>query len=292
MNVFHYPPVGTNTLRGGCCLTSVGSSVYGRGQKYPVAGHPGEFDFLWERGRVLADFALILIVKGAGEWECQGGESARVSAGDILYLVPGGWHRYRPSRPVGWSEKWVTLQGSVAHGFVRAGMLPDRCAHRIGGISSGLESRLDRLIRTVLAERETNRPSWGLRALSLFLECFGDGGSEGVISPHAVPGVESALRFIRENAHRPIGVREVAVACGLERRTLERHFGRAGVGSIGRRILEERIARAKMLLTESSMQIKEIAFACGFGGAQRMIYDFRKIAGCTPGQVRRRKSNG
>lgn len=291
MNAFHYPPLEAKALRGGCCLTSVGTLVYGRGESYPAAGHPAEFDFNWERGRVLADFALILIVKGSGEWECRGGELAKVSAGDVIYLVPGGWHRYRPAISVGWDEKWINVRGAVVHGFVRAGMLPDQCTHLVGGVYGSLETRMDRLVRDVMADRGTNHPSWGARALSLFLECFEDHSAPGSVSEHAVPGVDTALQFIRENAHRPIGVKEVASACGLERRTLERHFERAGLGPVGRRILDERIARAEMLLSETGMQIKEIAFACGFGGAQRMIYDFRRSRGITPGQVRQRKSD-
>jgi AraC-like DNA-binding protein len=34
------------------------------------------------------------------------------------------------------------------------------------------------------------------------------------------------------------------------------------------------------------MQIKEVAYACGFGGPQRMIYDFRRVRGTTPGSFR------
>lgn len=291
MNSFHYPPVEANALRGGCCLTSVGVLSYGPGQKYPAAGHPSEFSFDWKRGRILADFALVLVTKGRGEWESEACGLTKVSAGDVLYLVPGGWHRYRPSSAIGWKEKWISLRGSVVHGFSRAGMLPDGCTLRAGGIRAHLESRLDRLVRDVMADREMNRPSWGVRALSLFLECFGDQSPAEPVFQHAEPTLETALRFIRENAHRPIGVREVAASCGLERRTLERHFERAGLGPVGRRILDERIARAEMLLVETGMQIKEIAFACGFGGAQRMIYDFRRNRGMTPGKMRRMKSD-
>ena len=291
MNSFHYLPVEVNTLRGGCCLTSVGSLTYGPREKYPASGHPAEFNFDWKRGRALADFALVLITNGSGEWEAGTGGLTGVSAGDVLYLVPGGWHRYRPEFQTGWMEKWISLRGSVVHGFSRAGMLPDSCILQKGGIRSHLESRMDRLVRDVMADCGSNRPSWGVRALSLFLECFGDQEPTGGPSRHSEPAMETALRFIRENAHRPIGVSEVAASCGLERRTLERYFERAGLGPVGRRIVNERIARAEMLLLETGMQIKEIAFACGFGGAQRMIYDFRRNRGITPGEMRRMKSD-
>ncbi len=291
MNSFHYPPVEAAILRGGCCLTSVGALSYGPRERYPASGHPAEFSFDWKRGRVLADFALVLITAGRGEWETRDGGLTRVSSGDALYLVPGGWHRYRPVPATGWKEKWISLRGSVVHGFSRAGMLPDVCTHRPGGLRAHLESRLDRLVRDVMADRGSNRPSWGVRALSLFLECFGDQLPADSAPRHADSSIETALKFIRENAHRPIGVEEVSAACGLERRTLERHFERARLGPVGRRIIDERIDRAEMLLVETGMQIKEIAFACGFGGAQRMIYDFRRSRGITPGKMRRMKSD-
>jgi len=99
---------------------------------------------------------------------------------------------------------------------------------------------------------------------------------------------DTALRFIQDNSHRPIVVRDVAAHCGVERRTLERYFQRAGMFSVGRRIIEERLVRTEHLLGSSSLLIKEIANACGFGNPQRMIYDFRHFRHCPPREIRRR----
>ena len=99
-----------------------------------------------------------------------------------------------------------------------------------------------------------------------------------------------AMQFIRDNAHRPIRVRDVATDCGLERRTLERRFRGAGLPPVGRTIILERITRSEILLAETGMQVKEVAYACGFGSPQRMIYDFRRIRGTTPGRLRARKT--
>ncbi|MBU3666800.1 MAG: AraC family transcriptional regulator [Chthoniobacterales bacterium] len=289
-NAFHYPPLDATSLRAGCCLTSVGALAYRSGQKYPQSGHPKDFDFRWQRGRKLPDFALVLIVAGRGQWETERGGLQSVAAGDAFYLVPGGWHRYRPSPAAGWTEKWICLQGASLHGLVVSGLLPDDCLHLRGGIRPRMEPRLDRLLRDVASEPGVNHPSWGLRALTIMLECFETESPR--VEPAARSGAtEEAMRFIRENAHRPIGVRDVAAQCGIERRTLERRFAGAGLPPIGRSIIMQRIARAELLLTETAMQVKEVAYACGFGSPQRMIYDFRRMLGTTPGRLKARKTH-
>lgn len=289
-NAFHYPPLDTTSLRAGCCLTSIGSLAYQPGQKYPQAGHPKDFDFRWQRGRKLPDFALVLIVAGRGQWEAEDGGPQNVAAGDAFFLVPGGWHRYRPAPSAGWTEKWICLQGASLHNLVASGLLPGRCVHLRGGVRPGMEPRLDRLLRDVAAEPGVNHPSWGLRALTVMLECFETNPPRP--EPAARPEVtDEAMRFIRENAHRPIAVRDVAAQCGIERRTLERRFNRARLPSVGRSIILQRIARAELLLAETPMQVKEVAYACGFGSPQRMIYDFRRVRGVTPGSLRTAKSD-
>ncbi len=290
-NSFHYPPLDATSLRAGCCLTSIGALTCQAQQKYPQSGHPRDFDFQWTRGRKLPDFALVLIVAGRGEWEAERGQRETVTAGDAFYLVPGGWHRYRPAPASGWTEKWVCLQGASLHGLVGAGLLPDRCLHLSRGTRRGMEPRLDRLLRDVAAKPGTNLPSWGLRALTVMLECFEPVGKKDEPAARPDSATEAASTFIRDNAHRPIGVRDVAAQCGLERRTLERHFHRAGLPPVGRSIILQRIARAEMLLAETGMQVKEIAYACGFGSPQRMIYDFRRIRGTTPGRLKARKTD-
>ena len=285
-NAFHYPPLDATSLCAGCCLTSIGALTYRPGQKYPQSGHPKDFDFQWQRGRKLPDFALVLVVAGRGQWETEQGGPQTVVAGDAFFLVPGGWHRYRPAPASGWTEKWICVQGASLHGLVVSGLLPDQCLHLRAGIRPGMEPRLDRLLRDVASEPGVNHPSWGLRALTVMLECFETESGTGPEPAQRAGVTDEAMRFIRENAHRPISVRDVAAQCGIERRTLERRFNRARLPSVGRSIILQRIARAELLLAETPMQVKEVAYACGFGSPQRMIYDFRRVRGVTPGSLR------
>jgi len=279
---FVYPPVTSQLLRSGCCLTSAGSLRQEPGEPYPGPGHPGEFDFSWERGRRLADFALVLISEGRGEWE---GESrSPVGAGDALFLVPGGWHRYRPDPGRGWTEKWVCLRGFIPHSMVASGHLPRHNLCLREAETASLRARFDRLIARTLRTPEKNPASWGSRALTLMLEVFESRHPEEPKPPASE--TELALRFIRENAHRPITVPDVARAAGLDRRSLERRCRAAGLPAVGQCIMRERVERAEMLLRETRVQLKEIAFICGFENQQRMIHNFRRLRGRPPGALR------
>ncbi len=104
------------------------------------------------------------------------------------------------------------------------------------------------------------------------------------------PDVAAALRFIRENAHRPIGVPDVVANTTINRRWLEVSFRR----NIGRTILQEvqrvRIDMASRLLRETDMSMAQIASATGIGSAQRLAILFGKKAGMTPTDYRRQFS--
>lgn len=289
MPSFLYPPVDSRLQSSGCYLTSVGALTYQRDQPYPVEGHRKGFAFEWERGRAITDFAMVMIVDGTGEWEAQRGESEIVNCGDLLYLVPGGWHRYRPASATGWREKWCCLSGAFIHGLVTTGFLPSECCRISGGLNKGAEAQLDLLTQEVLATSGMNHPSWGMRALAVLLECMNSAKQKSLQRYHD-PVVAKALDFIDGNLHRPIGVTDIALNCRVQRRTLERRFTEEGLGAVGRYLVDARIARAETLLRETSLSVKEIAFACGFGGAQRMIYDFRCHRGITPGKLREQLS--
>jgi AraC-like ligand binding domain len=42
-----------------------------------------------------------------------------VDAGQVIFLFPGVWHRYRPDEKTGWDEHWVGFDGDVARRWVR-----------------------------------------------------------------------------------------------------------------------------------------------------------------------------
>jgi LacI family transcriptional regulator len=95
-----------------------------------------------------------------------------------------------------------------------------------------------------------------------------------------------AVRFIYENAGRPIQVKDVVRCTGLSRRTLELKFQRL----LGRSILSEiqrcHLDRVKSLLLETDMPGNRIAAECGFGSESYLGKVFRQTFGMTLRQYR------
>lgn len=103
-------------------------------------------------------------------------------------------------------------------------------------------------------------------------------------------GVAAAVRFIRENADKPLNVSDVVACTGANRRTLEMHFRSV----LGRTPLQEihrvHIQRAKSLLANLDIPISQVAGQSGFRSPQRFAVVFHQAAGMTPSEYRRQFS--
>jgi LacI family transcriptional regulator len=102
------------------------------------------------------------------------------------------------------------------------------------------------------------------------------------------PDVSAAIRFIRGNAHRPIGVEDVLAVVPAARRSLEKKFqavlGRSPLDEIRRAHVE----RAKRLLVQTELSISTVAENSGFTSAAWFSKTFLDIVNQTPSQYRQR----
>lgn len=98
--------------------------------------------------------------------------------------------------------------------------------------------------------------------------------------------VAQALRFIAERSHEPIKVRDVVAHVPLSWRSLERRFQVCRGVTIGKEITRFRVERAKRLLAETELLVKQIAEACGFANTRRLCEVFRRLEDKTPEQYR------
>jgi len=102
------------------------------------------------------------------------------------------------------------------------------------------------------------------------------------------PHIQNAIRYIRQNIQRPIGIDNLVEASGLSRTLLERRFQRLFQIPPYEYILRLRARYAERLVKESSMSIAQIANQLGFTSPERFNAFFKQRSGLAPGQFRRK----
>jgi LacI family transcriptional regulator len=99
--------------------------------------------------------------------------------------------------------------------------------------------------------------------------------------------VAAALRYIRDNACSGVRVADVVQQIGLSHSVLERRFRSLLGHSPKAELLRVQIHRARELLAESDMQLKEVARQCGFASEKYFSDAFLRETGDRPGGYRK-----
>lgn len=105
------------------------------------------------------------------------------------------------------------------------------------------------------------------------------------------PSVMKACRYIRAHALvDDVSLGEVARHCSVSEGHLSRMFHRATGLTFREYLTQVRIERAKVLLTQSSKSVTEIAFESGFQSLSQFHRAFQKVHGISPGAMRGKRS--
>jgi LacI family transcriptional regulator len=101
------------------------------------------------------------------------------------------------------------------------------------------------------------------------------------------PDVSAALRYIYENADRPMLVEQVADAVAVSRAHLDRRFRQFHGRTVQQEIWRAHVERAKRLLVTTQADTRAIARAAGFHNAQRLSVVFSREMRMTPSAYRK-----
>jgi len=286
---FRYFPVSERDRRWGLYLTTAGESRIPPDFDYPPRGHPGGYQFDWRKGRVLREYQIVYISAGQGKLET-GRQRWRIEAGSAFILHPGVWHRYRPDARTGWNEHWVGCDGPVVRNLARCGFFsPRRPVQRVRD-----EDLLLAAFSSVIEAIHAGRPALQqvaagatLYIMSLLYSARqpGQGGPQPVAR-----AIHAAMRQMADPAHDQLPLSHLARGLGVSytwfRRTFAHHTGL----SPHQYRLQLKVGRARALMSETTLTVKEVAFRSGFESEQYFCRLFRRKTGLAPGEWRRRYS--
>lgn len=97
-----------------------------------------------------------------------------------------------------------------------------------------------------------------------------------------------ALQFMRENHNAPLTVRQLAEHVGLSASRFQHLFVEETGTSFKRQLLEFRFERARRLLADWTLSIKEVCYSAGFSWPTNFAREFRCRFGETPSEYRRK----
>lgn len=295
---FGYFPVNPTAIATGFYLTGAGVERIAPHASYPLPDHPEMYQFSWKTGRVLPEYQWVFLSSGHGEFESRETGGVHVQAGSALILLPDVWHRYRPKPHTGWTVYWLSFNGQVPHFWQQAGLLTPASAVYPRTSNTFPTRTLEQLEQIVqMAVKSPQDPgSASLSSLALIAEMLaaaprgrrtGDSNdSHQAPAKSADPVLQGAMEIIWNHSHRDLSVKVIARQLGVNTRTLERRFR----NTIGRTVLEEltscRVGRAQLMLRNTHLPIKRIAYAAGFSSPTHLAVVFQRTLRQTPGQLR------
>lgn len=99
--------------------------------------------------------------------------------------------------------------------------------------------------------------------------------------------LDKILQFIEENMERDIGLIDVADAVNLTPNYITKYFKNKTNMNFKAYLTMKRIEKARDLLENTDLAVKEIAEKCGYNSSKQLIENFTKIVGITPVEYRK-----
>lgn len=253
--------------------------------------HPEPFGTGLATGRVVPEYQFVYITRGRGFFESAHLPRRDVEAGTVFLLFPGERHAYRPSLETGWDEYWVGFKGNYADMLRRRGVLsPERPFFEIGEHAS-LEECFARIFEIVKAEQPGFQVELGAEVVQLLtrLHCI-------VVRHHVSSDDDDLVSRARLTMHQrldqPMDTSAFASELGVSYQTLLASFKRHTGLSPYQYFLQVKIHRAKELLQDSSMSVKEVAYALHFDSPFHFSRVFKQKAGVSPSEWQRSATPG
>lgn len=288
VNYYKYLPVGRRDEDWGLCVLNAGCTHIGSASNYPLTNHPDCHNFRWQTGRVLSEYQLIYVTGGEGQFESDSFKQAAVKPGTIIVLFPGERHRYKPSKETGWDEYWIGFKGKIMDDLVEKGFF----SRAQPCITIGFNEQTFNLFMSVI--EKTKKEDTGYQPLISgatlhLLGCIHSMNKENLmqgVDKRII--VDKARLLFRSNITTTFSpeqaAEELMVGYSYFRKLFKAYTGI----SPGQFYIQLKIEKAKELLADQHIPIKEIAYELKFDSYFYFSKLFKEKTGLTPSAFRQR----
>ncbi|TDQ08642.1 AraC family transcriptional regulator [Pedobacter metabolipauper] len=291
IDYYKYLPVGKEDENWGLCVLNVGCTRVGSACGYPINAHPDDHNFRWQTGRVLSEYQIIYVTEGHGLFESDSFKQAEVKAGTIILLFPGERHRYRPSKETGWDEYWVGFKGKIMDDLVEKKFFKRENPCINLGFNEHTFNLFNSIIEKTKREDTGYQPQISGATLHL-LGCIHSVEKEQSVQNEEKQIIINKARLLfRSNITKVFSPEQAAQELMIGYSHFRKLFKTYTGISPGQFYIQLKIEKAKELLCDQKIPIKEIAYELQFDSYFYFSRLFKEKTGLTPSAFRLR-ANG
>lgn len=285
-NQLCYLTYSANDEAWGTIITTAGFQHISPHASYPPSQHPKNYNFCPQNGRILNEYQFVYIVKGSGTFISDHSKKRSVKTGDLLILFPGEWHNYYPNIDSGWDEYWVGFKGSyMEHLIDKHFFSPENPILELG-ISSSLVNLYEDLLQTANNEKAGFQVMLAGILQHITSTIFYKYKNQSFADAYILDKLDEACRMMKSEIEHPSSPEEIAAQLGLSyswfRRTSKDYTGI----SPAQYQIQLRLIKAKELLSQTTLNITEIAYQLHFENGGQFSTFFKKREGLTPKEYR------
>ena len=285
-----YLVAGERDRRWGLYVTGAGYQFQLPGcDEVPARPYPKSHYYTWQRGRTLDEYGLVYITQGKGEFESQATGHVEASVGDVLLLFPRVWHRYRPDKSVGWRHYWITFEGSDADRLATNHFIdPSKAVLKIG-LQEWIQNTMTRILDSLRMEPAGFQQMIAADTLAIIAAAWGR-RSRNMPTTNSRTSCAARKIALEEEADGLPVVEDLLGELSMSRT----HFYRIFKKQVGltpyQYHLKLQIQRARRMLGDSDMPVKQIARALHFQSAYHFSKLFKNKTGVWPSKYRNNKA--
>jgi AraC-like DNA-binding protein len=272
----------------GITVTTVGHQFIEEDQVYPPCEHPCEYLFDPEKGRVLNEFQLLYITRGHGTFtfDMHTKQSIPINEGHMFFLMPGVWHSYKPLQNSGWNEYWIGFRGQFVEQIKDAGFFMRKAPVFNVGLNERLVDLYHKAIEIASEERAGYQQALGGIVMHILGLMYYRDKTRDFQDEVLIRKMQKAKVIMRETLYSSISPELIARQLSMSYSGFRRAFREYTGTSPSKYMIELKMNEAKLLLSTSSLSVKEIAYKLNFDNPDYFPVFFKKRTGLTPLEYR------
>lgn len=246
------------------------------------AGHlPGRT--LFRSAAQFEHWALVYIVSGSGTYQENGGKEQQVREGSLFFFRPGFSYNFGPPPGGDWDEYYISFGGSRVAEWMETGLICGGAVNQVNTVQ-GLSDSFEEVLSLMDggAPEDADRGALLLEGMLLEISLRLQGNNRA-FQKDAMPHIREALNScIYEQPDLPGIAGSLHISMSTLRRTVRRSSGYP----LHEYIHRLKMAEAKHLLLNTSLQVQEIAGMLHYKDSFYFSRLFKKYMGFPPQSCR------